>query len=390
MGKKKSEKTGWRNEDKGQKWTKFPGVYSVERKSKTGKEIKRYYIVFKRNGKVYDEAAKVLIDGGPGTRPAEEAREASDWLSRRIKEVENAKDSKPALTVAQIWEKWSEGKKGTRGFPSTESRYKMHVGRFFGKHLAEEICNFDVTRFRRDLEQRNLAPASVKFMMSLLAQLLRWGGEQGLIKDPGLRFEYPKFDNQKTETMSPEQLTRYWQALDEWDDQHVADYFRIMLLTGIRRRALAAVRWDDLDLNRGFMALRAQTAKSGRAKSIPLSAAAIRIFEAMPDNGSVYVWPDSVGGFQDVGGVYGRRIREAAGLPEEFRPCHGLRHTFASMLASSGKVDLFTLQQMLTHATPAMTQRYAHLADDTLRRAASVAGDVMTPGPALKVVAGKE
>jgi integrase len=366
------------------------GIYYTKGKSRSGKTVKRYYVVFKCDGRVYEEAAKVLIDGGPETRPAESDNDAVLWRARRIAEVAKAKDVKPVLTLAQIWEKWSEGRKGTRGFPATESRYKMHVGRFLGTKVAEEICNFDVTRFRRDLEQRNLAPASVKFMMSLLAQLLRWGGEQGLIQDPGLRFDYPKFDNQKTETMSPEQLTRYWRALDEWEDQHVANYFRIMLLTGIRRRALAAVRWDDLDLNRGFMALRAQTAKSGRAKSIPLPAAAIRIFEAMPDNGSVYVWPDSVGGFQDVGGVYGRRIRAAAGLPEDFRPCHGLRHTFASMLASSGKVDLFTLQQMLTHATPAMTQRYAHLADDTLRRAASVADDVMTPGPALKVVAGKE
>jgi len=370
---------------------KTKGIYYTKGKSRAGKEVKRYYVVFKCDGKVYEEAAKVLIDGGPETRPAENEREAALWRARRIEEVLRTKGHvRPLLTVAELWAKWSEGKKGTRGFPSIESRYKMHVGRFFGSKVAEEICNFDVTRFRRDLEQHDLSPASVKFMMALLAQLLRWGGEQGLIQDPGLRFDYPKFDNQKTECMSPEQLARYWQTLDEWPDQHVASYFKIMLMTGIRRRALAAVRWEDLDLNRGFLTLRAQTAKSGKAKSIPLPTAAIKIFEAMTDNGSIYVWPDSVGGFQDVGGVYGPRIREAAGLPEDFRPCHGLRHTFASMLASSGRVDLFTLQTMLTHATPAMTMRYSHLADDALRRAAAVADDVLVPGPALKVVAGKE
>lgn len=382
----------------GRNKTKYPGVYYTEGKSTTGKPIRRYYVVFKRDGKVYEEAAKVLVDGGPDTRPAETPQEASAWRSRRIAEVMSAKGIvRPLLTVAELWEKWSEGRKGTRGLAATESRYRMHVGRFFGAKVAEEICNFDVTRFRRDLEQGDpkeerapLQPSSVKYCMSLLARLLKWGGEQDLIQDPGLRFDYPRFDNRKTECMSPEQLTCFWQALSNWPDQHVADYFRVMLLTGIRRRALAAVRWEDLDLNRGFLTLRAQTAKSGKAKSIPLPAAAIKIFEAMTDNGSVYVWPDSVGGFQDVGGVYGPRIREAAGLPEDFRPCHGLRHTFASMLASSGKVDLFTLQQMLTHATPAMTQRHAHLADDALRRAASVADDVLTPGPALKVVAGKE
>jgi integrase len=381
----------------GRNKTKYPGVYYTEGKSTTGKPVRRYYVVFKRDGKVYEEAAKVLIDDGPETRPAETPQEASAWRSRRIAAVTNTKDdARPLLTVAQLWEKWREGKRDTKGMSTTESRYKMHVGRFFGDKIADQICNFDVTRFRSDLERgdpktdrKSLAPASVKVCMALLSQLLRWGGEQELIQDPGLRFEFPKFDNQKTESMTPDQLTRYWQALDEWDDQHIANYFRIMLLTGIRRRALAAVRWEDLDLNRGFLTLRAQTAKSGRAKSIPLPAAAIRIFDTMTKKSQGYVWPSSRGGFRDVG-LWGAKIRKAAGLPKDFRPCHGLRHTFASMLASSGKVDLFTLQQMLTHATPAMTQRYAHLADDALRRAASVTDDVMTPGPALKVVAGKE
>lgn len=382
----------------GRNKTKYPGVYFTEGKSTTGKPIRRYYVVFKREGKVYEEAAKVLVDG-PDTRPAETPQEASAWRSRRIAEVMSAKgEVRPLLTVAELWAKWSEGRTGTRGMAATESRYRMHVGRFFGTKVAEEICNFDVTRFRRDLEQGDpkegreaLSPSSVKYCMSLLARMLKWGGEQELIQDPGLRFDYPRFDNQKTECMTPEQLVRYWQTLDGWPDQHVADYFRVMLMTGVRRRALAAVRWEDIDLNRGFLTLRAQTAKSGKAKSIPLPAAAIKIFESMSENGSVYVWPDSVGGFRDMGHVYGPRIREAAGLPKDFRPCHGLRHTFASMLASSGKVDLFVLQRLLTHATPTMTQRYAHLADDALRRAASVADEVLTPGQDSKVVAiGKE
>lgn len=378
--------------------TRYPGVYFAEGKSTTGRPVRRFYVVFKRGGKVYEEAAKVLVDAGPDTRPAESPQEANAWRTRRIAEVtSDRREAKPLLTVAELWERWSAGKKGTRGFPAIDSRYRMHVGRFFGAKVAEEICNFDVTRFRRDLEQGDpkekrdpLQPSSVKYCMSLLARLLKWGGEQDLIQDPGLRFDYPRFDNRKTECMSPEQLTCFWQALSEWPDQHVADYFRIMMLTGIRRRALAAVRWEDLDLNRGFLTLRAQTAKSGKAKSVPLPAAAIRIFEAMPENGSIYVWPDSVGGFQDVGGVYGPRIRAAAGLPKDFRPCHGLRHTFASVLASSGKVDLFTLQQMLTHATPAMTQRYAHLADDALRRAAAVADEVLTPVQEVPALANAE
>jgi hypothetical protein len=53
---------------------------------------------------------------------------------------------------------------------------------------------------------------------------------------------------------------------------------------------------------------------------------------------------------------------------------HGLRHSFASWLASSGKVSMYELQKLLTHSSPQMTQRYAHLHDDALRKASDLAG----------------
>jgi integrase len=71
------------------------------------------------------------------------------------------------------------------------------------------------------------------------------------------------------------------------------------------------------------------------------------------------------------------RIKSQAGLPKDFRALHGLRHVYASMLASSGQVDLYTLQKLLTHKSPAMTMRYAHLRDETLRRASDLAGDLI-------------
>ena len=72
------------------------------------------------------------------------------------------------------------------------------------------------------------------------------------------------------------------------------------------------------------------------------------------------------------------KIKVGAGLPRDFRPMHGLRHVFASTLASSGQVDLYTLQRLLTHKSPQMTMRYAHLRDDVLRKAANLAGQIVT------------
>ena len=58
------------------------------------------------------------------------------------------------------------------------------------------------------------------------------------------------------------------------------------------------------------------------------------------------------------------------------------------MLASSGAVDMFTLQKLLTHKSPMMTQRYAHLRDDVLRRASDMAGEIVAD--AVKTAREKE
>ena len=47
------------------------------------------------------------------------------------------------------------------------------------------------------------------------------------------------------------------------------------------------------------------------------------------------------------------------------------------MLASSGEVDLYTLQKLLTHKSPQMTQRNAHLRDEALKRASNLAGELI-------------
>jgi integrase len=47
---------------------------------------------------------------------------------------------------------------------------------------------------------------------------------------------------------------------------------------------------------------------------------------------------------------------------------HSLRHTFASWLVMKG-VPLYTVAQLMGHSTIIMTQRYSHLAPDSMRRA---------------------
>jgi site-specific recombinase XerD len=55
---------------------------------------------------------------------------------------------------------------------------------------------------------------------------------------------------------------------------------------------------------------------------------------------------------------------------------HDLRHSFASFLVNQG-VSLYVVQGLLGHTQARTTQRYAHLANDTLAEAAEVVRDVI-------------
>ncbi|MBI4768149.1 MAG: tyrosine-type recombinase/integrase [Deltaproteobacteria bacterium] len=102
------------------------------------------------------------------------------------------------------------------------------------------------------------------------------------------------------------------------------------------------------------------------------------VLSLIPEMESEYVFPGLVGGQRVSFTKTVNRIKEVAGLPKDFRPLHGLRHVFASMLAFSSQVDLYTLQRLLTRKDPRMTQRYAHLRGETLRRASNMATDIFT------------
>jgi integrase len=63
---------------------------------------------------------------------------------------------------------------------------------------------------------------------------------------------------------------------------------------------------------------------------------------------------------------------------------HDLRHTYASVLVSSG-LSLPVIGALLGHTQPGTTARYAHLQDDPLRKATETAGAIITGRPAAEV-----
>ena len=177
----------------------------------------------------------------------------------------------------------------------------------------------------------------------------------------------PSVENQKTEKLTQEQLEKLMRVLDEEPDKQVSNIVRLVLYTGLRRGEVFSLKWNDIDFYEKTIILR--TKKKEKYVVLPMNEMAEKVLAKHAQSGakSEFVFPSRGGKKRTECKRPLLRIKKNAGLSDDFRLLQGLRHVYASMLASSGKVDMETLQALLTHKSPLMTQRYAHLREDALR-----------------------
>lgn len=360
--------------------TTYPGVFyrEVDRLGGPGKE-RVYYIVFKKEGKVLEE--KVGRQFADDVTPARAARIRAERIEgKRLsrKEVreqrEAAKNAEAARwTINRLWLEYTTHRP-IKGLAQDRSRFENYLKPVWGDKEPHEVMPLEVDRLRLRILKKK-APQTAKLTLALLCRIVNYGVKRQLCKPLSFHLELPKVNNLKTEDLNPEQLGALLEAIDQDPNMQAANFMKMALFTGMRRGELFRLQWQDLDFDRGFIHLR--TPKGGQDQKIPLNQAARDLLEAHPRTDSPYVFPGRGGRQRTDINKQVTRIKEAAGLPKDFRALHGLRHVYASMLASTGQVDLYILQKLLTHKSAAMTQRYAHLRDGALRRASDLAGDLL-------------
>jgi integrase len=210
--------------------------------------------------------------------------------------------------------------------------------------------------------------------LELLRRIINFGLKKKLCPGADFTIEMPQVNNERTEDLTSGQLSDLLRAIEADGHPEAGPMMKMVLFTGLRRGELFKLQWKDINYQRGFISLR--DPKGGPDQKIPLNDAARDLLKAHP-NTSEYVFPGRDGKQRVDIKKPVNRIKKAAGLPKHFRALHGLRHVFASLLASSGQVDMYHLQRLLTHKSPQMTARYAHLRDSALKKASNLAGDII-------------
>jgi integrase len=176
-------------------------------------------------------------------------------------------------------------------------------------------------------------------------------------------------------------------------------------LTGMRRGELCALRWTDVDFERGeldvsrsLVVVRGGVAEKGtkthRFRIVALDVVGIALLQrhrasvndwaqqakaAVPED--AYVFSHAVDGSKpfrpdNVTGFF-TRVRDSLGFHDV--RLHDLRHFTATQLIGAG-VDVRTVAGRLGHSDPSVTLRvYSHALEERDRAAADIMGQVLSP-----------
>lgn len=215
-------------------------------------------------------------------------------------------------------------------------------------------------------------------LSTMFEQAIRWGWRT----DNPCRGIKHNGENKRERYLSGTELAALTEALDDHPDQQAANIIRLLLLTGARRGEVFAATWDQFDLEAGVWVKPASVTKTKKLHRVPLSAPARLLLADLPQEGA-YVFPGRYGGHRQSVKRAWAELCESAGI--RGARVHDLRHTFASLLASSGQ-SLPIIGALLGHSNPATTARYAHLLDDPLRQATETAGALITGKPSAEVI----
>lgn len=314
--------------------------------------------------------------GRHGNITAEQARnrakEIMGELSKGDNPVEEIAQHRRAPTVAALCERFFEDHVKQRCKPSTQGEYRRAIDLF----ITPAIGSFKTV----DVERRDIAELHHKFRdkpyqanrtLGVLSKMFNLAEIWGLRPDGSNPCRHvPKYREVKRERyLSQPELQRLGQVLaeverDGSETPYIVAAFRLLILTGCRLGEIQTLQWAFIT----DTGMELPDTKTG-ARRIPLPQTARAVLSALPQlPGNPYVIAGKVTGkyasdFQHPW----RRIRARAGL-ENVR-IHDLRHTYASNAVSSG-MPIQMVGRLLGHSQIQTTMRYAHLADDPVRRAA--------------------
>lgn len=360
-----------------------------------------------------------------------EAREKLHDAAARIQEGQPPKDAR--VTVASWSATWAESTlAASPRRPATKKLMRSvlanHVddsalGRTPLSRLRPSHVDAWTTELRsrtktvtdsagRQHEARALSDATINRSFRVLRLLLDGAVRDGLIaRNPAASAERPRVEHGEARVLSVDEVARIIAAASEMDElrlqrggyrTHHRALFALIASTGIRKGEALALRWSDVDLDAGTLAIRGtlsrvdgqlvaaapKTRASRRVLSpSPRVIALLRAHKTAQDHERELArdaWTETDHVFTTATGrpidprTALRAFTEAAARAGiHGATVHTLRHSAATAMLEDG-IHLKAVSEILGHAGTQITADvYAHLTTGTARRAMDGLGDAL-------------
>ncbi len=263
-----------------------------------------------------------------------------------------------------------------RTWQTDETILRLHILPRFGNRPLDELSTAELSELINTMREEGYAPGTINRVIVIvryLYNLARKWKTPGAEENPAAGLSAGP-DVKRSRYLSDDEVKHLVDALEVDENQSAAQAILLILLTGARRNEVTQAKWEYVDWERKILLV--PRAKSGKPRTIALNASAmsqLRRLSAAATN--EYIFPSPVTGRPPASLFFPwRRIRERAGLPDV--RIHDLRHSFASFLVNRG-ISLYIVQGLLGHAHARTTERYAHLAPQTVAEAAEVVAGIV-------------
>ncbi len=269
-------------------------------------------------------------------------------------------------------------KSAKRSWRTDETLLRLHILKRFGRFALDEITDQQVADVLKRLRDEGYSTGTTNRVLILLRYMFNLAQKWGI---PGADMNPTKGlktapDACRERFLTLEEAQRLLAVLDEDENQVAAQAIKLLLFTGARRNEITHAKWEHVNWEQGTLLV--PRSKSGRPRLIRLNSPALDVLrKATSSEDNPYVFPSQVTGKPSPSLHFPwSRIWKMCGLLDV--RLHDLRHSFASFLVNEG-VSLYVVQGLLGHTQVRTTQRYAHLADETLAGAAELVGRVVAP-----------
>ncbi len=270
--------------------------------------------------------------------------------------------------------------------PRTLERYREALKHFErvlgGKNYVEAITRTDIDDYKiaRSTEtfgerERPVSPATVNFEGTVLRTFFYY-----LIRERGLKMENPcaRFKplraererlKRKPSVYTQDELSKLWKACDTREKA----IFASLLLSGLRKQELTSLTWEDVDLKKGSLRIRAKgdfIPKDYEEREIPIPPDLVVILKRYKKESGESLWVFASREGNRLGRNEMLRLLKAAATRAGLQNAtlHKFRHTYATRLLEGG-CDIVTVQHLLGHSDLETTRKYLS-PDDALKRKA--------------------